>query len=102
MVDTVLVLTKNRIYFLGSQKKVNFVENLKSNDFNGSVPPITLIQREKADNNKDIDELKKIIEEAGQNVGYFKKDEPNTTFTKSVFEGIQSLKYVCFGGNCIN
>jgi nucleosome binding factor SPN SPT16 subunit len=94
LVDTVLLLTKNHVYFLGSQKKVQFVENLKSNDFNGSVPPITLIQREKSDKDKaNIDKLRKYLEEAGENVGYFSKDKPNTEFAKCILEGIPANNY---------
>jgi nucleosome binding factor SPN SPT16 subunit len=94
LVDTVLVLTKNHIYFLGSQKKVQFVENLKSNDFNGSVPPITLLQREKSDKDRgNMDKLRKILEEAGENVGYFAKEKPNTEFTKSIMEGLPGKDY---------
>uniref|UniRef100_A0AC34QIB4 FACT complex subunit n=1 Tax=Panagrolaimus sp. JU765 TaxID=591449 RepID=A0AC34QIB4_9BILA len=90
LVDTVVLLTKNGIYFLGSSKKATYVESVKSTTANGIVPPIHIMYREKADKDKgNIAKLCELISKEGGHLGFFVKDKQDTEFTKDVFESIK-------------
>jgi nucleosome binding factor SPN SPT16 subunit len=47
--DTLMVLTKNGIYFLGSEKKAQFFSPLDTKEnLDPAVPPFTIMNRDKA------------------------------------------------------
>ncbi|KAE9550353.1 hypothetical protein FO519_006436 [Halicephalobus sp. NKZ332] len=90
LVDTLLLLTKKGVYFLGSTKKAQYVEPVKSSTANGLIPPIHIMYREKADKDKNnFDKLNAVIAQDGSKLGYFAKDKPDTEFTKDAFQAIQ-------------
>ncbi|KAI3413953.1 hypothetical protein GPALN_011424 [Globodera pallida] len=83
--DTLLVLTKNGIHFLGSDKKAQFFSPLESKEnLNPAVPPFSILQRNKVD--KDKENFAKLLEHvlaAGSKCGLFTKDKPDSAFFKA-------------------
>uniref|UniRef100_A0A7E4VLK0 FACT complex subunit n=1 Tax=Panagrellus redivivus TaxID=6233 RepID=A0A7E4VLK0_PANRE len=92
LADTVLLLTKSHVYFLGGVKKAQFVEGVASSIAAGSVPPISILQRDKADKDKaNMEKLGKYISDAGGAIGHFAKDKPKTDFSIQVVSAIKAL-----------
>lgn len=83
--DTLLVMTKSNIYFLGSDKKAQFFSPLETKEnLHPIVPPFSTITRNK--NDKDRANLARMLENitsAGKHYGCFIKDKPNSEFSKS-------------------
>ena len=81
--DTLLILTKEGIHFLGSNLKAKFFSPLESKEnLNPAVPPFTVYTRNKEDQDKEnFDKLLAVVMEAGQKCGHFAKDEPNSPFS---------------------
>uniref|UniRef100_A0A914LQU9 FACT complex subunit n=1 Tax=Meloidogyne incognita TaxID=6306 RepID=A0A914LQU9_MELIC len=90
--DTLLILTKNGIYFLGSDKKAQFFSPLESKEnLNPFVPPFSTLVRNKTDKDKDNFEklLGKLID-AGRHIGCFTKDKPDSPFAKAWDAGLKA------------
>ena len=85
MPDTLLVLTKTGIFFLGSDKKAQFFSPLESKEnLNPAVPPFATLTRNKADKDKEnFNKLLDILLEAGTKCGHFAKDKPDSAFAKA-------------------
>ena len=49
--DTLMVIAEKAIYFLASKKKIDFLKQIEKN-LDPAVPPIKLMVRDKADNDK--------------------------------------------------
>ncbi|KAL3090098.1 hypothetical protein niasHS_006550 [Heterodera schachtii] len=83
--DTLLILTKNGIHFLGSDKKAQFFSPLESKEnLNPAVPPFSILQRNKID--KDKENFAKLLEKVlatGRKCGMFTKDKPDSAFSKA-------------------
>lgn len=80
--DTLLILTRRGIYFLGSDRKAQFFSPLESKE--NLIPPFTVLTRNKADKDKEnFDKLLRFILDAGKKCGYFAKEKPHSEFAKS-------------------
>ncbi|XP_003227277.1 FACT complex subunit SPT16 [Anolis carolinensis] len=81
LTDTIMVFCEDKIFFMASKKKVEFLKqiaNSKSNESTNGVPAITLLIREKNESNKGnfdkmIDALKS--SKNGKRIGVFSKDK---------------------------
>lgn len=83
--ESLLVLTEERVYFLSSKKKIEFLQPLENQKLDG-VPPVKLLTREKnADGAEFFDEIFASIKKRGgkaeYKIGAFVKDPfKGTTF----------------------
>ncbi|VDL87543.1 unnamed protein product, partial [Nippostrongylus brasiliensis] len=70
------------IYVLASNRKADYFNSVKSNEFVGVVPPVTPIHRDKSD--KDAANFAKLLgyikDDANNKVGYFSKDTFDSDF----------------------
>ncbi|XP_061445231.1 FACT complex subunit SPT16 isoform X1 [Rhineura floridana] len=81
LTDTIMVFCEDKILFMASKKKVEFLKqiaNSKNNESTNGVPAITLLVREKNESNKGnfdkmIEALK--ISKNGKRIGVFSKDK---------------------------
>ncbi|KAJ7313085.1 hypothetical protein JRQ81_004353 [Phrynocephalus forsythii] len=81
LTDTIMVFCEDKIFFMASKKKVEFLKqiaNSKSSESTNGVPAITLLVREKNESNKAnfdkmIDALKS--SKNGKRIGVFSKDK---------------------------
>uniref|UniRef100_A0A0K0G0W2 FACT complex subunit n=1 Tax=Strongyloides venezuelensis TaxID=75913 RepID=A0A0K0G0W2_STRVS len=84
IVDTIIVLTKKQIYFLGSSKKTKYFQPVESGEFHGKVPPFKAMVRDKTDKDKaNMTTLINVLKESGTNYGFFSKDRYITDFAKA-------------------
>nr|CAD2182432.1 unnamed protein product [Meloidogyne enterolobii] len=90
--DTLLILTKNGIYFLGSDKKAQFFSPLESKEnLNPFVPPFSTLVRNKTDKDKDnFEKLLGKLLDAGRHIGCFTKDKPDSAFAKAWDAGLKA------------
>lgn len=110
ILDTLMVMTKDAIYFLGSEKKTRFLaplENNKDKENHPSLPPFHILNRNKSTKDKEnFEKLIDIISKAGPKYGCFTKDSPtgdfikdwNTAFKASELEAVDislSISYLC-------
>jgi len=75
--DCLMVMAEKAIYFLASKKKIEFLKQIESNK-DSAVPPIKLLPRDKADNDKkNLEKITEAIEESknGKLIGHFEKDK---------------------------
>ncbi|VDM73356.1 unnamed protein product, partial [Strongylus vulgaris] len=82
LLDTLMIFTKKGIYVLASNRKADYFNSVKSDEFIGAVPPVTPIHRDKSD--KDAANFTKLLEvikdDANNKVGYFAKDVFDSDF----------------------
>nr|CAB3266708.1 FACT complex subunit SPT16 [Phallusia mammillata] len=86
LTDTVMVFCKEKILFLSSKKKVEFLKAAANDDDNSDgVPKISLLLRDKEDNKENFSTLVSAIKESGNGkiVGHFQKDKFSTKFIDS-------------------
>uniref|UniRef100_A0AC35UB63 FACT complex subunit n=1 Tax=Rhabditophanes sp. KR3021 TaxID=114890 RepID=A0AC35UB63_9BILA len=84
--DTMIVFTKEKMYFLGSAKKIHYFDPVVSSEYNGKVPPMITILRDKNDKDKaNMGTLCAALKKAGDKYGYFDKDRKkfDTDFAKA-------------------
>ena len=75
--DTLMVIAEKAIYFLASKKKIDFLKQIEKN-LDPAVPPIKLMVRDKADNDKkNFEKISDAIKESknGKKLGIFLKDK---------------------------
>ena len=75
--DTLMIMAEKSIYFLASKKKIDFLRQIEAN-LDPAVPPIKLMIRDKADNDKkNFDKIISAIKEShnGKKLGIFIKDK---------------------------
>lgn len=75
--DMIMVLTKDKIIFLASKKKIEFLKQVEDSD-DSSLPSVELLTRDKSD--KDAANYAKLVEaikasKSGKTVGEFSKDK---------------------------
>ncbi|KHJ95261.1 hydrolase, alpha/beta domain protein [Oesophagostomum dentatum] len=82
LLDTLMLFTKKGIYVLASNRKADYFNSVKSDEFVGVVPPVTPIHRDKSD--KDTANFAKLLgyikNDANNKVGYFSKDVFDSDF----------------------
>ncbi|EYC04713.1 hypothetical protein Y032_0086g1947 [Ancylostoma ceylanicum] len=82
LLDTLMLFTKKGIYVLASNRKADYFNSVKSDEFVGVVPPVTPIHRDKSD--KDAANFAKLLgyikDDAHNKVGYFAKDVFDSDF----------------------
>lgn len=74
--DTLMVIAEKAIYFLASKKKIDFLRQIETT-LDPSVPPIKLLTRDKADNDKkNFEKITEAIKDSknGKKLGIFVKD----------------------------
>ncbi|KAI6182216.1 FACT complex subunit [Aphelenchoides bicaudatus] len=85
LLDTLFVMTKTGMYFLGSGKKAQYFQSLDTKEnLHPGIPPFTVLSRDKT--NKDqlnFEQLLTVIKEAGGKYGCFTKEQSTTEFGKS-------------------
>lgn len=85
MTDVIMVFCKRSIFILASKKKVDFLKTIESGKENEeSVPPVTLLVRDKSD--KDASNFEKLLNSienssTGKNLGAFIRDKFPGEFT---------------------
>lgn len=85
MTDVIMVFCKRSIFILASKKKVDFLKIIESGKENEeSVPPVTLLVRDKSD--KDASNFEKLLNSienssTGKNLGAFIRDKFPGEFT---------------------
>lgn len=75
--DTLMVAAEKTLYFLASKKKIEFLKQIESN-LDPAVPPVKLLTRDKADNDKkNFEKLTEAIKQSrkGKTLGVFSKDK---------------------------
>ncbi|XP_042330482.1 FACT complex subunit SPT16 [Sceloporus undulatus] len=81
LTDTIMVFCEDKIFFMASKKKVEFLKqiaNSKSNESTNGVPAITLLIREKNESNKaNFDKMIEALKSSknGKRIGVFSKDK---------------------------
>ncbi|CAI5791258.1 FACT complex subunit SPT16 [Podarcis muralis] len=81
LTDTIMVFCEDKILFMASKKKVEFLKqiaNSKSNESTNGVPAITLLVREKNESNKgNFDKMIEALKGSknGKRIGIFSKDK---------------------------
>ncbi|XP_051865745.1 FACT complex subunit SPT16 [Pristis pectinata] len=89
LTDTIMVFCEERIVFMASKKKVEFlkqVANTKGSENANGVPTVTLLVREKNESNKaNFDKMIEAIKSSkgGKVIGVFSKDKFPGEFMKS-------------------
>ncbi|KAJ1079028.1 hypothetical protein K5549_013331 [Capra hircus] len=89
LTDTIMVFCDDKIIFMASKKKVEFLKqiaNTKGNENANGAPAITLLVREKNESNKSsFDKMIEAIKESknGKKIGVFSKDKFPGEFMKS-------------------
>uniref|UniRef100_A0A8C2UM69 FACT complex subunit n=1 Tax=Chinchilla lanigera TaxID=34839 RepID=A0A8C2UM69_CHILA len=89
LTDTIMVFCDDKIIFMASKKKVEFLKqiaNTKGNENANGAPAITLLVREKNESNKNsFDKMIEAIKESknGKKIGVFSKDKFPGEFMKS-------------------
>ncbi|KAK6730106.1 hypothetical protein RB195_006893 [Necator americanus] len=96
LLDTLMLFTKKGIYVLASNRKADYFNSVKSDEFVGVVPPVTPIHRDKSD--KDAANFAKLLgyikNDAGNKVGYFAKDTFDSDFCndwQKAFSGVEKI-----------
>lgn len=82
--DTIVLFLKDNIHILGSNRKVDFFSTVTGDQFNGRVPPVSTLLRDKTD--KDSGNFEKLIDyikRAGGNLGAFVKEKFNSDFVNA-------------------
>lgn len=89
-------MTKNGIYFLGSDKKAQFFTPLESKEnLNPAVPPFTKFMRNKTDKDREnFDKLLNLVKAAGKICGYFGKDKPDSPFSTAWDQALKGTDQV--------
>ncbi|KAI6232490.1 FACT complex subunit [Aphelenchoides besseyi] len=84
MPDTILVLSKSGIQFLGSEKKAQFFSPLESaENLHPAIPQFTVMHRDKATKDKhNFDKIIEMVKNAGGKFGCFAKEKPDSEFCK--------------------
>uniref|UniRef100_A0A1I7TTK9 FACT complex subunit n=1 Tax=Caenorhabditis tropicalis TaxID=1561998 RepID=A0A1I7TTK9_9PELO len=83
MKDTVILFLKNHIYILGTSRKVDQVSSVLSDQYNGRVPPVSTMTRNKNDHDaENFETLIGYMTDAGENAGVFIKDKFDSDFIK--------------------
>ena len=75
--DTLMIIAEKAIYFLASKKKIDFLRQIETN-LDPSIPPVKLMTRDKADNDKkNFEKIATAIKESksGKTLGIFTKDK---------------------------
>nr|XP_060636057.1 FACT complex subunit SPT16 [Anolis sagrei ordinatus] len=81
LTDTIMVFCEDKIFFMASKKKVEFLKqiaNSKNNESANGVPAITLLVREKNESNKgNFDKMIEALKSSknGKRIGVFSKDK---------------------------
>uniref|UniRef100_A0A9J2Q690 FACT complex subunit n=1 Tax=Ascaris lumbricoides TaxID=6252 RepID=A0A9J2Q690_ASCLU len=82
--DTLTLFTKQGFYFLASTRKAQFLQPVENKEAVGSLPPVTVVVREKSDKDRaNMQKFASILKEAGEVFGYFGKDSFSSDFAKS-------------------
>ncbi|VDM37361.1 unnamed protein product [Toxocara canis] len=82
--DTLTIFTKEGFYFLASARKAQFLQPVENKEAVGSLPPVTVILREKSDKDRaNMEKLASVLKEAGEVFGHFGKDSFSSDFAKS-------------------
>uniref|UniRef100_A0A1I7WCC8 FACT-Spt16_Nlob domain-containing protein n=1 Tax=Heterorhabditis bacteriophora TaxID=37862 RepID=A0A1I7WCC8_HETBA len=89
LLDTLVLLTKKGIYVLGSNRKADYFNSVKSESANGVVPPVTPIHRDKDAANFGM-LLGYIKNDAGNKFGYFSKDSYDSEFCSAWNKAVES------------
>ncbi|KAM3716189.1 FACT complex subunit [Dirofilaria immitis] len=81
--DMLAIFTKSAVYFLASSRKALFFQPVENEEYNGSVPPVIVLTREKSDKDKaNFTKLAEKLKEVGSSFGYFAKDSYSSDFAK--------------------
>lgn len=90
LTDTIMVLTENKVHFLASKKKIEFLKQGESKDENHIQ--LNLLVRDKDKDNEKFKILINAIKESknGKNVGYFPKDNYPGPFMDSWREALKT------------
>ncbi|XP_053324462.1 FACT complex subunit SPT16 [Spea bombifrons] len=93
LTDTIMVFCEEKIIFMASKKKVEFLKqiaNTKGNENANGTPPITLLIREKQNegNKANFDKMIEAIKgsKKGKRIGVFSKDKFPGDFMKSWYD----------------
>ncbi|EGT48468.1 hypothetical protein CAEBREN_01600 [Caenorhabditis brenneri] len=82
--DTIVLLLKDHVYILGSNRKVEFFGSVVTDQYTGRVPPVSTLLRDKSD--KDAGNFEKLIDHiksAGGDLGAFVKEKFNSDFVNA-------------------
>ncbi|XGW19884.1 hypothetical protein V3C99_003600 [Haemonchus contortus] len=100
LLDTLMLFTKKGIYVLASNRKADYFNSVKSDEFVGVVPPITPIHRDKSD--KDAANFAKLLgyikNDAGNKVGHFAKDTFDSDFSNDWQKAFADVEKVDVSG----
>ncbi|KAE9420524.1 hypothetical protein Angca_003055 [Angiostrongylus cantonensis] len=117
LLDTLMLFTKKGIYVLASNRKADYFNSVKSDDFVGVVPPVTPMYRDKVgfcgfwdckplilcynsffQSDKDAANFSKLLNfirnDTNNKVGYFAKDTFDSDFCndwRKVFAGVEKV-----------
>ncbi|KAK6014799.1 hydrolase, alpha/beta domain protein [Ostertagia ostertagi] len=100
LLDTLMLFTKKGIYVLASNRKADYFNSVKSDEFVGVVPPVTPIHRDKSD--KDAANFAKLLgyikNDAGNKVGHFAKDTFDSDFSNDWQKAFADVEKVDVSG----
>lgn len=100
LTDTIMVFCEDKIFFMASKKKVEFLKqiaNTKGNENANGMPAITLLVREKQNesNKANFDKMIEAINgsKKGKRIGVFSKDKFPGDFMKSWYDCLSKEAY---------
>ncbi|CAK8695989.1 unnamed protein product [Clavelina lepadiformis] len=88
LTDTVMVFCKQKVIFLSSKNKVEFLKpsaKKEGNENADGLPPVTLLLKDKQNNDDNFSKISEALHDSGSGkvIGQFKKDKFSTKFIDS-------------------
>ncbi|KAF1765348.1 hypothetical protein GCK72_005300 [Caenorhabditis remanei] len=84
LIGSIVLFLKDQIFILVKDRKVSFFKSIVSNEFNGKVPPVNIISRNKSDNDAgNFQKLVDLIRAAGGKIGTVMKEKTQSDFWNS-------------------